>query len=108
MTEFKDQGNTALKNKDFNLALEFYTKAVEAEPNNHIHYSNRSLCYVKLNKFEEALKDAETCIKINDSWAKGYQRKGAAEAKLNKYWDSFVSYSYGNLHDPANENIKEE
>ena len=108
MTEFKEKGNVALKNKDYTLALEYYTKAVEAEPKNHVHYSNRSLCYLNLEKFEDALKDAEQCIQINNTWAKGYQRKAAALFKMGKAWDSFVNYSYGNLYDPSNENIKTE
>jgi len=108
MTEYKDKGNNAFKNKDYTTALGFYTEAVNAEPSNHVHYSNRSLCFFNLNKFQEALEDAEHCVRLNSKWGKGYQRKGQAQFKLSKIWDAFVSYSYGNLLDPTNENIKVE
>ena len=108
MTEYKEKGNQALKNKDYKLALEFYDKAISSEPSNHVHYSNRSLCLIYLEQYKEALNDAEECIRLNKSFAKGYQRKGCALQKLGNMWDSFVYYSYGNLYDPNNENIKSE
>ena len=108
MTEFKEKGNAALKNKDYVQALAFYSEAVNAEPSNHLHYSNRSLCYFNLNKFQEAIDDASICIKLNPNWGKGYQRKGQAESKLDQIWQSFASYSYGNILDPSNDTIKQE
>ena len=44
--EWKSQGNTALKSKDFGKAVECYSKAIEMEPSNHTFYSNRSAAYV--------------------------------------------------------------
>lgn len=108
MSEFKEKGNLALKNKDYNQALDFYSQAINLEPNNHIHYSNRSLCYFNLSQFEKALEDAEKCIEINQNWGKGYQRRGQSEYRLNKIWDSFASYSFGSLLDQSNQTIKSE
>lgn len=34
---------------------------------------------------DKALEDAESCIQVNSSWAKGYARKGAALHKLKRY-----------------------
>lgn len=91
--EFRNKGNTAFKNSDYVTALALYSQAVNAEPANHLHYSNRSLCYYFLEKYEEALNDAVTCINLCPNWGKGYFRKGQAEAKLNKVWEAFVSFS---------------
>lgn len=41
-TEFKNQGNDFFKQKDFDKAIEYYTKAIEADPTNAILYSNRA------------------------------------------------------------------
>ena len=41
-------------------------------------YSNRSASYASLRDFDKALEDANECVKINPSWAKGWGRKGAA------------------------------
>jgi len=108
MSEYKEKGNAALKSKDYKLALEYYSQAIALEPNNHIHFSNRSLCYFNLNQFDKALDDAQKCIDINQRWGKGYQRRGQAEYRLNKIWESFASYSFGSILDPLNETIKSE
>lgn len=108
MSDFKDKGNAALKSGDLNAALGFYSQAINSEPANHIHYSNRSLCHFKMGNFAKASEDASKCIELNKSWSKGYQRRGAAEAKLGNSWNSLVSYSYGSIYDPDNAAINEE
>lgn len=108
MTEFKEKANELFKSQNYPQALEFYNKAVEAEPYNHIHYSNRSACFFKMENYDAALGDAEKCISIKEDWGKGYQRKGSALGKLNKFWNSFVAYSLGALYEPDNKGIKDE
>ena len=45
-SEWKAQGNAALKSKDYDKAIECYSKAIELEANNHTFYSNRSAAYL--------------------------------------------------------------
>lgn len=108
MSDFKEQGNKSFKEGDYTKALEYYSRAIEVEPSNHVHYSNRAAALLKLNKLEEALKDAEKSISINDSWARGYQRKGQAEKELGKIWKGFASFSICNLLDKSNSTVESE
>jgi serine/threonine-protein phosphatase 5 len=39
---FKDQGNKAFAAKDWPAAIEYYTKAIEKDPNQPTFYSNRA------------------------------------------------------------------
>lgn len=81
--EYKQQGNAAFTAKDYDKAIELFTKAIEvSETPNHVLYSNRSACYTSLKKFSDALNDANECVKINPSWSKGYNRLGAAHLGL--------------------------
>ena len=41
-TEYKNLGNEAFKNKEYEKSIEYFTKAIEINPNDHIYYSNRS------------------------------------------------------------------
>lgn len=76
---YKAEGNAAFSAKRFDAAVELFTKAIEAsETPNHVLYSNRSASYASLRQFDKALEDANECVKINPSWAKGWNRKGAA------------------------------
>lgn len=104
----KDLGNQFFKSGDYSQALTYYTKAIEEDPTNHILYSNRSVCYYHLNNYENALKDAQSCIKYKSDFPKGYQRQGAAYFKLTKTWDALCSYSIACLHDSSNAAIRNE
>jgi len=68
--EAKAKGNSFFLNKQYPEAIEWYTKAIKAEPNDSTFYSNRSAAYMGVNKFKEALADAEMCIKIQPKWVK--------------------------------------
>ncbi|SCU80904.1 LAMI_0B04104g1_1 [Lachancea mirantina] len=91
--EFKKQGNEAFIAKDFEKAIELFTKGIEAsESPNHVLFSNRSACYSSIKKFNEALQDASECVKINPGWSKGYNRVGAAQLGLGHLEEAEKSY----------------
>lgn len=91
--EYKQQGNQAFVAKDYLKAVELFTKAIEvSEQPNHVLYSNRSACYASLKNFIKALDDAKECVNINGTWAKGYNRLGAAHFGLGDLDDAEASY----------------
>ena len=53
-------------------------KAIKLDPENHIFYSNRAAAYMAMEKFERALRDANECVRLQPTWAKGYSRQAAA------------------------------
>lgn len=83
--ELKSNGNECFKNRQFELALEFYSKALDVSPSNHVILSNRSLTFYKLERYDAALSEANQCIKANKIWAKGYIRKATALNALGKH-----------------------
>jgi len=92
--ELKKKGNAAFKEKSFEQALQKYTEAIEMLKDKllgkgwyngaHVLFSNRSLVYLKLGKFEKALKDAERAISVKPMWTKGILRKIAAFSALGR------------------------
>lgn len=74
----KDEGNVHFKKGEFLKAAASYTKAIKAEPENHVFYSNRSQAFLKLSKVGKALEDAEKCISLAPQFVKGYHRKASA------------------------------
>lgn len=95
MNELKEKGNQALNAEKFDEAVAAYTEAITLDGKNHVLYSNRSAAYAKAGKYQEALEDAETTIKLNPSWPKGYSRKGAAAAGLQDFMKAFEAYNEG-------------
>ena len=80
---FKDEGNEFFKQGEHLKAAASYTKAIKAEPENHVYYSNRSQAFLKLSKITKAVEDADKCIQLAPDFVKGYHRKAAALAALN-------------------------
>lgn len=93
--ELKDQGNKAFQAKDYDTAIDLFTKAIQLDPQNHVLFSNRSGANSGKRQWAAALEDAEACIKINPSWPKGYARKGAALHGSKKYDEAITAYEEG-------------
>ena len=83
----KAKGNACMSSKDFMGAVEWYTKGIQLDPNNHVLYSNR----------DEALSDATKCIELNATWPKGYCRKGAALQFLGRFDDAIAVFEDGSM-----------
>lgn len=45
---WKEKGNTAFNDKQFSLAVQYYTKAIEYDPTDPIFYANRAMAHLKL------------------------------------------------------------
>jgi len=105
--EWKEKGNAHLKNKNYIEALQCYSEAINHDPNDHIHYSNRSVCYFNMDQFEKAIEDADKCISLKPHWSKGYLRKGMAEFKIDKVEESIETYKKGLELEPTNQQLKE-
>lgn len=77
--ELKQLGNQALtKEKNTEKAVKLYTQAIALDNGSAIFFGNRSACYYRLKKFEEAVMDAQESIFIDSSYYKGYNRLGTA------------------------------
>ncbi|KAM9935077.1 hypothetical protein OXX80_005346 [Metschnikowia pulcherrima] len=101
--EFKAQGNKHFAAKQFEQAIEQFTKAIDvSEAPNHVLYSNRSACYASLKNFDQALRDAQKCAEINPAWAKGYSRVGAAHYGLGNLDDAKKAYTKALELEPTN------
>ena len=106
-SEYKQQGNEAFKNKDFSKAVEYFTKAIELKPQDHILYSNRSGAYTGLSNYEQALEDANSCLTYDSKFIKGYSRKAAALEGLGKFDEALETVEKGLEIDPNSELLLE-
>ena len=95
-----------MKEGNVSLAIDNYTKAINADGSNHVYFSNRSAAYLKKGDANNALEDANSCIALNPQFAKGYSRKGAALHSLKRYNDSISAYNEGLAKFPADAGLK--
>eukprot|EP01089_Gocevia_fonbrunei_P002202 TRINITY_DN121_c0_g1_i1.p1 TRINITY_DN121_c0_g1~~TRINITY_DN121_c0_g1_i1.p1 ORF type:complete len:262 (-),score=71.98 TRINITY_DN121_c0_g1_i1:107-892(-) len=104
--EAKDKGNKFFSSGKYADAITWYTKAIQLDPTESAFYSNRAASYMSLNKFDEALKDSESCIKAKPSWVKGHYRKGLALMALSRYGEAVNAFNKGLEVEPSNADIR--
>lgn len=83
--DFKLLGNTALKEKKYNEAIDHYTKAIELDSTDPIFYSNRAHVEIQIELYGAAIQDATKSIELNPSYLKAYYRRAVAKSRLMKY-----------------------
>lgn len=98
----KDKGNEAFQAGDVELAIRYFTQAIDIDPDNHIIYSNRSAAYMKADSKSKALYDAEKCVQLAPQWAKGYNRLGTAQQSLKRFDAAIDSFKKGIELEPNN------
>ncbi|XP_011498449.1 PREDICTED: stress-induced-phosphoprotein 1 [Ceratosolen solmsi marchali] len=106
VSTLKDKGNAALKEGKIEEAIDFYSQAIELDPNNHILYSNRSAAYAKECQYTKALEDAEKTVSLKPDWGRGYVRKAHALSQLGRTDESVSTCKIGLLVEPDNEQLK--
>ncbi|CAN1333297.1 Hsp70-Hsp90 organizing protein 2 [Linum perenne] len=103
--EAREKGNECFKEQKYPDAVRHYTEAIKRNPKDHKAYSNRAACYTKLTAMPEGLKDAEKCIELEPTFAKGYTRKGAVQFFMKEYEKALETYQAGLKHDPRNQEL---
>mmetsp|Transcript_28689 Transcript_28689/g.75363 ORF Transcript_28689/g.75363 Transcript_28689/m.75363 type:complete len:255 (-) Transcript_28689:2085-2849(-) len=91
--EIKREGNEALNGGDMGRAEQLYSQAANFDKRNHAIFSNRSKARLALRNFHGAVADAETAIKLNPTWAKGFFRLGEVYAETQNWDRARVMYS---------------
>eukprot|EP00291_Cryptomonas_curvata_P030224 CAMPEP_0172211722 /NCGR_PEP_ID=MMETSP1050-20130122/36569_1 /TAXON_ID=233186 /ORGANISM="Cryptomonas curvata, Strain CCAP979/52" /LENGTH=483 /DNA_ID=CAMNT_0012892223 /DNA_START=6 /DNA_END=1455 /DNA_ORIENTATION=+ len=82
--ELKTKANAKFQENHFAEATDFYTKAIELNPRNHILHANRAFCHIKMENYGIAITDSTEAINLDPSYIKGYYRRGTAHLALNK------------------------
>ncbi|CAL5030788.1 unnamed protein product [Urochloa decumbens] len=87
----KEVGNAAYKKKDFDTAIQHYTKAMELDDENISYITNRAAVYLEMGKYDDCIKDCDNAVERGRELhadfkmiSRALTRKGTALAKLAK------------------------
>ena len=83
--ELRVKGNEYYREQNYTQAVQCYSDALNLAPHDPVILSNRSVSYLKLNKYNKALHDAEQCVSMKPDWAKGHFGKVAALLSLKEH-----------------------
>lgn len=62
--KLKEKGNAAMKDGDYQKAMEMYTLALEHVKDMKSIYTNRALAFLKLKKYKKAIQDCTNVIEF--------------------------------------------
>ncbi|KAI4372460.1 hypothetical protein MLD38_010687 [Melastoma candidum] len=87
----KEEGNAAYKKKDFNKAIECYSKAIELDDEDISFLTNRAAVYLEMGRYEDCIKDCDKAVERGRELrsdfkmiARALTRKGTALVKMAK------------------------
>ncbi|XP_055425912.1 E3 ubiquitin-protein ligase TTC3 isoform X5 [Bubalus kerabau] len=81
----KMKGNEEFSKERYDIAIIYYTRAIECRPENHLLYGNRALCFLRTGQFRNALGDGKRATILKNNWTKGHYRYCAALSMLGEY-----------------------
>uniref|UniRef100_A0A3Q3LLN6 RING-type E3 ubiquitin transferase n=1 Tax=Labrus bergylta TaxID=56723 RepID=A0A3Q3LLN6_9LABR len=70
----KKKGNEKFQSQEYEEAVKFYSKAIKLNPENHMVYGNRALCFIRCKNYHKAMCDGKRAILIDPLWPKGHYR----------------------------------
>lgn len=79
---YKEKGNAFVKAKNYESAIKMYSLAIETHGNDSVYYSNRSQCFLSLEKYAECIEDTKKAIELDKSGQKPYFRQMTAYERL--------------------------
>lgn len=103
--ELKENGNSCVRNENYNEAVKFYSQAIKLSPKDAILFSNRSLAFLKLKQYYYANHDADTVIQLNPTWPKGHFRKAEVLSAVGHYDSALLRYGRAMHLQPGDRNI---
>ncbi|GFP81793.1 hsp70-hsp90 organizing protein 3 [Phtheirospermum japonicum] len=87
----KEAGNAAYKKKDFETAIQHYSKAIELDDEDISFVTNRAAVYLEMGKYEDCIKDCDQAVERGRELrsdfkmvARALTRKGSALVKMAK------------------------
>ncbi|KAM4724138.1 uncharacterized protein FYW61_014690 isoform 2-T2 [Anableps anableps] len=90
--ELASMGNRLAASGQYDIAVSCFTDAIKYNPKEFKLFGNRSLCYERLEQYENALRDADLALSMQPKWIKGLFRKGKALCGLKRYYEASLIY----------------
>ena len=88
--KIKEQGNSEFKIGHYITAIDYYTRAMELNPNEPTLYSNRATCYKLLGKYRESLNDYKKAIQFNPKNTKNLKKLASVYTLLGNFGEAQI------------------
>ncbi|KAI1476273.1 mitochondrial outer membrane 72K protein [Daldinia eschscholtzii] len=90
--QLKNAGNKAYGSKDYDRAIDLYSKAILCKPDS-IFYSNRAACYNAQSVWDKVVEDTTAAINLDPTYVKALNRRANAYEHLSQFSESLLDYT---------------
>ncbi|XP_062614660.1 E3 ubiquitin-protein ligase CHIP-like [Saccostrea cucullata] len=94
--DFKNQGNKYYASRNYEAAVNCYSKAIIKSPNTPTFFTNRALCYLKLKNWDQTVQDCRRALDLDRTIVKGHFFMGQALVELTFYDEAISSLKRAN------------
>ncbi|XP_028783410.1 tetratricopeptide repeat protein 1 isoform X1 [Neltuma alba] len=109
----KLEGNKLFGDARFEEALSKYELALQIAPDmpssvevRSICHSNRAVCFMKLGKYEDTIKECTKALELNPAYLKALVRRGEAHEKLEHFEEAIADMKKIIEIDPSNDQAR--
>ena len=99
------RGNEYMKSKEYDEAIEQYTRSIDLNPGEPATYCNRAMAYLRAKKYARCIEDADKTIELEPDYVKAYHRRGKAYLATNKFSHAIKDFQYILEKNPEDEDI---
>ncbi|KAG0738980.1 hypothetical protein G6F57_000187 [Rhizopus arrhizus] len=93
--QHKANGNKLFAEKRFEEAIKEYTSAIIKDSSVPVYYTNRALCYLKLEKYDQVISDCRRAIELDPNIVKGYYLLGQALTENKQHTEALNKLKIG-------------
>ncbi|XP_019886455.2 RNA polymerase II-associated protein 3 [Ooceraea biroi] len=97
----KEKGNEAFRAADYEEALRHYNASIDIDSNLNA-YNNRAMTFIKLQRYEDALNDCNTVLRMDYKNIKGLLRRALSLENLEKIHEALADYEAVLKLEPTN------
>ncbi|KAK8725785.1 hypothetical protein OTU49_010481 [Cherax quadricarinatus] len=108
--QLKEEGNEAYKNGDWDTAIEKYTQAITIsteDKDRSVFYKNRAAVHLKIEDFENTVKDCTDCLEISPKDPKALFRRAQAYEAQEHFEKAYADARALQMIDPKNKDVQE-
>ncbi|GAD94995.1 DnaJ domain protein [Paecilomyces variotii No. 5] len=112
LTRTKEEGNSAFKARDYQKAIDLWTKTLEIDPDNKDVNSkvlgNRAQAYINLKDYDSAIKDSTEALRLDPSYLKAQKLRAKAHGAAGNWEEAIKDYKAVAEVNPGEKGIQED
>eukprot|EP00979_Chaetoceros_neogracilis_P018647 scaffold10954_cov267-Chaetoceros_neogracile.AAC.5 len=98
----KEKGSDHFRSKEFEAAIQCYSKSIALDPSNAVVYSNRAMALIRVSDLPRALDDCNQALAIDPTYTKALARRGTIHKQCRRYLEAMNDFATCVIQEPGN------